>query len=87
MNTSFSFPSFTTFSAAQNIFAFKNFSAVPQLVSNTVRMHALETSFSFISLQFYIVSNTVRMHALDLHWFHLFLRVSTSFQISSECMF
>jgi len=28
-------------------------------------MHALETLFSFFSLQFQIVSNTVIMHALE----------------------
>ena len=30
-----------------------------------VRMHALDTLFSSISLQFRIVSNTIRMHALE----------------------
>jgi len=33
-----------------------------------------------------IVSNTVRMHALDVHCFHLFICISKSFPIPSECM-
>ena len=36
-----------------------------QIVSDTTRMHVLETLFSSISLQFQIVSDTTRMHALE----------------------
>jgi len=53
-------------------------------------MHALETLFSFISLQFRIVLNTTRMHVLktlikknlDLI---LLLRICTAFQLGGRC--
>jgi len=48
-----------------------------QIVSETTRMHALETFFSFLSLQFQIVSNTFRTHALKT----LFANYSLQFQI------
>ena len=43
-------------------------------------MLALETLFSFFSLQFQIISNTVRMHALET----LFSKFSLQFQIVSN---
>ena len=41
------------------------FSLQFQIVSSTVRMHALGTLFSSISLQFQIISKTVTVHALE----------------------
>ena len=54
-------------------------SAAPNRFKFT-RMHALETLFSPISLQFQFVSNTIRMHALKT----LFLKISLNFQIVSN---
>ena len=51
-----------------------------QIVSNTVRTHALETLFSKCSLQFQIVLNSVRMHALE----KLFAIFSLQFQMVSN---
>ena len=42
-----------------------SFSLQFQIVSNTVRIYALETLFSKGFLRFRIVSNTVTMHALE----------------------
>ena len=43
---------------------FKNISVVVNRFKY-YRMHALETLFSFVSLQFQLVSNTIRIHALE----------------------
>ena len=43
---------------------FKMYSSIPYY-SNTVRVHALQTLFSYFSLQFQIVSNIIRMHVLQ----------------------
>ena len=49
-------------------------------VSNTVRMHHLQSLFSFYSQQFQIVLSTVTMHALET----LFPSFSLQFQIVSN---
>ena len=59
---------------------FSSISLQLQNVSNTVRMHALETFFLFFSLQFQIVSNSVKTHDLDT----LFSSISLQFQIVSN---
>ena len=61
---------------------FSFYSQKLQIFLNTVTMHALETLFSSISLQFQIVSKTMRVHALET----LFYFFSLQFQILSECM-
>ena len=56
-----------------------------QPVSNTAKMHALETLFSNIFSGVPILSK-VKMHALET-LFSFFFCSSKSFQIPSECMF
>ena len=63
---------------------FHFFSLQFQIISNTVRMHVLETLFSKFSLQFQIVSNSTRMYALET--LLSFFCTSKSFQKPSKCM-
>ena len=51
-----------------------------QLFKILSRIHAFETLFSKINLQFQIISNTVRIHSLDT----LFSKCSLQFQIVSN---
>ena len=58
-----------------------------QIVSNTARMHALDTLFSIISLQFQIVPNTFRAHALKTLFSKEFSEVSNRFKyLQSACL-
>ena len=50
-----------------------------QIISNTVRMQAVEIMFSFFSIQLEIVSNTVTMRDLDT----LFSKCSQVFALTS----
>ena len=52
-----------------------------------VRMHALDTLFSSISLQFRIVSNTIRMHALETLCSLFFSAVPKCFKYLQDACF
>ena len=49
---------------------FSSISLQFQIVSDTTRMHALETLFSHKNLHVHIVSDTTRMHALETLFSH-----------------